>query len=136
MSEGTWNELKSDHIFESMLDKIKMEENERKISKTISSNLKESDNDNYAQDKNGKLIEEEKKEEGKVSWKVYLELVRLMGVPYIILSLFCLISGQSLIFVSQWWVSSWANVQSDKQFQDKYSIFPYYNIFSKKIIYI
>lgn len=118
MSEGNWHDLKSDGIFESIIDKIKIEDN--KHPEEVKSNISEQSptNNHYINQKtyqDGKIVVAEQKEQGNVSWKVHFDLIRLMGISITIFLVFCLCCGQSLIFVTQWWLSSWANANPDDQ---------------------
>lgn len=130
MAEGTWNELKNNSIFESVIDKMKLEEDERMKDTKLKSRLLTNYDTSFKSDilikksENGQLIETENKEEGKVSWRVQFDLIKKMGISVTIFSMACLSAGQSLIYVVQWWLSSWANTtttnnNSNDQFENK-----------------
>ncbi|GMM27633.1 bile acid-transporting ATPase [Martiniozyma asiatica (nom. inval.)] len=66
-------------------------------------------------DTSGKLVEEETKSEGSVSWIVYKTYFNMFGNKFIWFSLFAVfIAAQAVIIVQSWWLRVWSLAENEK----------------------
>ena len=58
---------------------------------------------------NGKLVEEEEKRVGNVSFEVYKWYMKCCGTAIMVVTVAALVVGQACLNVSDWWLSHWVN---------------------------
>lgn len=68
----------------------------------------------------GRLTVKEDREQGIVTWSVYAQLLRRMGIPYVVLVALGLLGGQAAYLLSDYWLATWSAQTPAVQHQAKW----------------
>jgi ABC-type multidrug transport system fused ATPase/permease subunit len=68
----------------------------------------------------GQLTVSEDREQGVVTWRVYAQLLRRMGIPYVVLVATGLLGGQAAYLLSDYWLATWSAQTPAVQHQAKW----------------
>eukprot|EP00210_Caulerpa_lentillifera_P007441 g7111.t1 len=80
----------------------------------------ESVNDPNMEESSRQLVQDESKESGRVSKRVYLDYIGYIGVFPITLSLSILILSKVIYFGAEWWIANWASTDEEDQRDHKW----------------
>ncbi|KAK8793382.1 hypothetical protein WA158_004741 [Blastocystis sp. Blastoise] len=108
-AQGTWEELKAMNI--NILDEIEGHGNRSSDGTSNRASIHQNEKEDKKKDEHsneGKLVEKEEQEKGKIPFSVYNYYFKRFSWALIVIMLLCLFIGQFLTVYSNFWLSNWS----------------------------